>query len=117
MVNAVIAKIEAQQTGLNEFEPAYQVGEQLKDICRSCPEQAELILHDLDNPQMSIVKAEKKIKEFADKHKTGSCACVPPKVADKILREFYGLADSPKETKADSGKSDDSIIDLADFLV
>lgn len=117
MVNAVIAKIEAQQTGLNEFEPAYQVGEQLKDICRSCPEQAELILHDLDNPQMSIVKAEKKIKEFADKHKTGRCVCVPPKVADKILRDFYGLADSSETSEKKTSKSDEDLIDLADFLV
>lgn len=115
MVNAVIAKIEAQQAGLDEFEPAYQVGEQLKDICRSCPEQAELIFHDLDNADMSIVKAEKKIKEFADKHKKGSAACVPPKIADKILRDFYGLAGVPETSEQPKAKASE-VIDLADFL-
>lgn len=115
MVNAVIAKIEAQQIGLDEYEPAYQAGEQLKDICRSCPEQAELIFHDLDNPDMSIVKAEKKIREFADKHKKGNGACVPHKVADKILRDFYGLGASVEAPGQPKTKASE-VIDLADFL-
>lgn len=110
MVNEVVKKIEAQQKGLDEFSPAYQVGEQLKDICRSCPEQADLILKDLDNPEMSIVKAERKIKEFADKHKKGNCACCPPQMADKILRDFYGLA------PADAQKAESSLLSLADFM-
>lgn len=115
MVNAVIAKIEAQQVGHDEYSPVYQVGEQLKDICRSCPEQAELIFHDLDNPDMSIVKAEKKIKEFADKHKKGGGACVPHKVADKIFRDFFGLAASPETPEQPKAKASE-VIDLADFL-
>lgn len=110
MVNEVVKKIEAQQKGLDEFSPAYQVGEQLKDICRSCPEQADLILRDLDNPEMSIVKAERKIKEFADKYKKGNCSCCPPQMADKILRDFYGLA------PADAPKPASDILNLADFL-
>lgn len=64
MVNTVIAKIEAQQVGHDEYGPVYQVGEQLKDICRSCPEQADLLLNDLDNPEMTIVKAERKSKNL-----------------------------------------------------
>ncbi len=111
MVNEVIKKIEAQQKGLDEFSPAYQVGEQLKDICRSCLEQADLLFKDLDNPAMSIVKAEQKIKEFADKHKTGKSSCCPPKMADKILRDFYGLAPADAPKPASSG-----ILDLADFM-
>ena len=67
------------------------VGEQLKDICRREPRSAELIARDLQVEAMSITEAEKKIKAFADGHKTGNFACVTPGEADNILREFYGL--------------------------
>lgn len=117
MVNAVIAKIEAQQVGLDENSPAYHVGEQLKDICRSCPEQADLLFNDLDNPEMSIANAEKKIKAFADEiHKrTKDHVGFPDKVADKILREFYGLAGAAEPPKVQQNKPE-GIIDLADFM-
>lgn len=111
MVSEVIKKIEAQQAGLDEYSTVYQVGQQLKDICRSCPEQADLLLKDLDNPKMSIAEAEKKIKEFADKHKKGNSSCCPPQMADKILRDFYGLAPADAPKPASSG-----ILDLSDFM-
>ena len=59
---------------------------------------------------MSITEAEKKIKAYADAHKTGSFACVTPAEADRILREFYGLPQRGKPGR-------DAILglDLADF--
>ncbi|MEI3305912.1 MAG: hypothetical protein V8R40_07740, partial [Dysosmobacter sp.] len=51
----------------------------------------KFLAQDLENASMSITEAEKKIKAFADGHKTGSFACVTPGEADDILREFYGL--------------------------
>ena len=86
-----IAAIEAQQAELKGRSPQWMVGEQLKDICRMEPRNAELIAQDLENESMSIVAAEKKIKAFADGHKTGNFSCVTPMEADRILREFYGL--------------------------
>ena len=114
MVNEVIKKIEAQQSKLKPGETAFYVGEQLKDICRTVPEQAELILHDLDNPEMSIVKAEEKIAKYASEHRQGKCGCCPPQEADRILREFYGLASASAPSAVKTEKSD--IIDLADFF-
>ena len=96
----VFEKIEAQQKGKENTAP-WAVGEQLKDICRSDPECAALVDKDLDNPSMSLVEAEKKIKAWADKNKSGGCAVVPPNVAEKIIREFYGLPEHPGE-QADS---------------
>lgn len=87
-----IAAIEAQQAELKGRSPQWMVGEQLKDICRMEPRNAELIAQDLENESMSIVAAEKKIKAFADGHKTGNFSCVTPMEADRILREFYGLS-------------------------
>ena len=108
MVNVAIKKIEEQQAKFTKKDKQYWVAEQLKDICRSCPEQAELILKDLDNKDMSITKAEKKIVEYA--HDNGGCC--PGKESDRILREFYGLASAREEAK----KPDSGIISLEDFI-
>ena len=40
---------------------------------------------------MSLAECEKKIKAFADAHKTGNFSCVVPAEAERIIREFYGL--------------------------
>ena len=90
----VFEKIEAQQKG-KENTPAWMVGQQLKDICRNDPRCAEMVEQDLENASMSISEAAKKIKAYADKQKrTGNCVCVPPNVAEKIIREFYGLPEA-----------------------
>lgn len=94
----VFEKIEAQQKGKENTAP-WMVGEQLKDICRSDPHCAELVDKDLDNTAMSIVEAEKKIKAWADKNKQGGCAVVPPNVAEKIIRELYGLPEVTEQPK------------------
>lgn len=86
-----VEAIEAQQAKVKDRSPQWMVGEQLKDICRVEPHSAELIAQDLENEAMSIVEAEKKIKAFADGHKTGNFSCVTPLEADRVLREFYGL--------------------------
>ena len=86
-----ILAIEAQQAKVTARSPQWMVGEQLKDICRMEPGSAELIAQDLENETMSITEAEKKIKAFAEGHKTGTFSCVTPMEADRILREFYGL--------------------------
>ena len=110
--------IEEQQKAVKEGSAPWMVGEQLKDICRREPASAELIGQDLTVKEMSITEAEKKIKAFADKHKTGNFACVTPVQAEKILREFYGLPEAgaaesaPVKPERAAGK----VLDLADFL-
>lgn len=108
---SVFEKIEAQQKGKEGTAP-WMVGEQLKDICRREPTSAELIDKDLDIKEMSIVEAEKKIKAYADGHKKGSFACVPPDVAEDILRKFYGLPKAEEEPVQSKGQ----IVRLEDFL-
>lgn len=114
--------IEAQQKEVKERSPQWMVGEQLKDICRAEPASAELIAQDLAAKEMSITEAEKKIKAFADKHKTGNFACVMPMEADRILREFYGLpkrdGDQAPVIMQETApvKKAGGVIDLSDFL-
>lgn len=112
MIERAIEMLNEQQRNVKERSAPWMVAEQLKDICRREPESAELIAQDLDNPQMGIVQAEKKIKAFADGHKTGGFACVTPLEADKILREFYGLGAASDST----GEKTSKILNLADFL-
>lgn len=104
--------ITEQQKSHKEYTPQWMVGEQLKDICTREPDKAELIAQDLTVPEMSLVHAEKKIKAWADKHKSGGGACVPPNIAEGILREFYGLG-KPGERVSTSGSVS---LSLEDYL-
>lgn len=80
------------QTGLENTD-AYMVGQQLKDICQD-PECAKLVAADLEDPKMGLKFCADKIKAWADEQhrkNNGNCVCVPPDVAENIIREFYGL--------------------------
>lgn len=95
----VFEKIEQLQKGKENTAP-WMVGEQLKDICRREPRCEQIVLEDLENPDMSLEKCEKEIKAWADKQKrTGNCVCVPPNVAEGIIREFYGLGKAEEGQK------------------
>lgn len=109
----VIRKIEAQQG--QERTPAWMVGEQLKDMLRNEPHLAELVGQDLDKKDMGLEKCEKKIKAYADKHKSKGFACVIPAEAERIIREFYGLPERGAGA-ACSTKGRGQLLDLADFL-
>ena len=119
---SAVEKIEKQQAKEKGRTAAWMVGEQLKDIARHEPESAELLDKDLDIPEMSIQQAEKKIKAYADAHRTGSFACVTPVEAERILREFYGLRrnDNPSVSGGAADSSlctrEPEIIDLVAFL-
>lgn len=114
MIERAIAMLEDQQSRVKVRSPQWMVAEQLKDICRHESHSAELITQDLENPAMSVTEAEKKIKAFADGHKTGGFACVTPVEADRILREFYGLPS--QEAEPESPVAGAQVLDLADFL-
>ncbi len=121
---SVFEKIEAQQKGKENTAP-WMVGEQLKEICSREPLAAELVEKDLAVKEMSLEACEKKIKEWADKHKKGGCAVVPPNVAEKIIREFYGIpaAGQSKPSVADAtaplaqgSQGSGEIVDFTAFL-
>ena len=115
-----VAAIAAQQAKVKERSPQWMVGEQLKDICRMEPQSAELIAQDLQVKEMGIVEAEKKIKTFADAHKTGSFSCVTPAESDRILREFYGLSGQSETAGTVVGQSPmtspGNVLRLEDFF-
>ena len=89
MLNEIVKKITKQQKGYKPTSAVFCVGEQLKDICANNKQAQELVLHDLDIKEMSIVECEKKIKSYADKHKEGNFAFVSPQIADINLDDFF----------------------------
>lgn len=99
-MNEAIGKLLEQQSRVKERSPQWTVAEQLMDICRAEPESAALLAQDLDVPEMSIVEAEKKLKAFADSHRTENFACITQAEADRILREFYGLPGGGRDEPA-----------------
>ena len=111
----VFEKIEEQQKNY-ENNDIWMVGEQLKDICRNDATCASIVDQDLNNKDMSIVKAAAQIKAYADKqHRKGKCVCVPPNVAEKIIREFYGLPGTSDQTPS-MVESEPDFLNLADLI-
>lgn len=109
-----IHKIEAAQAGLENTD-AWMVGQQLKDICRDAA-CARLVAEDLDNPDMGLKACAAKIRAWADerrKETKASCVCVPPDVAEKIIRKFYGLPEA-QEGNSQTPEKGSSLEDLFD---
>ena len=117
----VFEKIEAQQKGC-ENSPAWMVGQQLKEICYADHHCAEIVSQDLENKDMSLAKAAQKIKAHADevqKKNKENCVCIPPNVADGIIREFYGLPvaeQTAKSKEKQAPEEDPSPFDLGDDI-
>lgn len=105
----VYEKIESQQANLKDTEPAWLVGEQLKDICRNDPSCESIVAEDLENEAMSLEKAAAALKKYADENRGKSRSfCITPKVADQIIRKFYGLPEisSPQPEQKPTGTFD-----------
>ncbi len=114
VLQAALEKITSQQP---QTECAvWMVGEQLKDIIRAEPGLAEIVLRDLDVEAMSLTNCEKKIKEWADGHKTGNVAVVTPVRAETIIRAFYGLPERGAPAARPDGGSAGPFVDLAAFF-
>ena len=123
MRKSAIEEIAKQQAKLEKWSPAWAVGEHLKEICCREEDSARIIAEDLQNESMSIQNAEKQIKAYADKHKTGNFSFVSPQKAEEILRKFYGLGTEMVTARRDTtfgsfGEPDPTgeLIDLNSFL-
>lgn len=109
--------IAEQQKG-HETEPRFMIGEQLKEIAEREPLSAELLERDLEIEEMNLEAAEKHFQEYADRnHSKAKAFCITPKVAERLLREFYGLP-IPEENAPEKKEADSSAgyIDLSSFL-
>ena len=109
--------IAEQQRG-HEDEPRFMIGEQLKEIAERETRSAEILEQDLEIKEMSLEGAEKHFQAYSDKQsgKKGTF-CITPKVAERLLREFYGLP-IPEENALEKKEAGSSVeyIDLSSFL-
>ena len=110
-----LEKLTKAQKGL-EGTDAFMVGEQLRDICRDTACK-ELVEKDLGEKGMGLKDCAAQIRVYADRHrvKGSSCVCVPPDVAEGIIRAFYGL---PGRGQAEAPKPvpEEEFLNLEDFL-
>ena len=106
----VFEKIRAQQP--TERTAVWMVGEQLADIIRHDLAAQETVSRDLDAEGMTLADCEKKIKAFADAHKTGIFSCVIPSEAERIIREFYGLNEIGQAAETERGV----VLNLEDYF-
>ncbi len=109
--------IAKQQKG-HESKPRFMIGEQLKDIAEREPISAELLTRDLQIKEMNLEAAEKHFQAYSDKQSgQKGTFCITPVVAEKLLREFYGLP-IPEENAPEKKEADSSAgyIDLSAFL-
>ena len=109
--------IAEQQKG-HETEPRFMIGEQLKEIAEREPLSAELLERDLEIEEMNLEATEKHFQEYANRnHGEAKAFCITPKVAERLLREFYGLP-IPEENAPEKKEADSSAgyIDLSSFL-
>ena len=113
-----IEKIEAEQAKLQNTDPAWMAGQQLKDICRAEPHSAKIVAEDLGAPGRSLANVAAKIKEYSDKnHGKSNCFCVPPHIAEGIIREFFGLPAAAAEPAEEPKKEEDTgLLDLTQFI-
>lgn len=110
----VLQAIEEQQKKLGD-SPAFWVGEQLKDILRETPAAAQIVLEDFSAGH-TVAECEKKIKEYADKHRRGSAGFCPPQEADRIIREFFGITGCTQVAAPTEKRTARRAINLADFM-
>lgn len=111
--------IAEQQKG-HENDPIFMIGEQLKEIAESEPFSSELLEKDLAVDGMKLADVAKRFEEYAAKNRKGAkCFCITPKVAEQIIRDFYGLpsAEDKAEKPAAAPKpAEPDYIDLSSFL-
>jgi len=101
MLNEAIKKIEAQQAKLGK-SPAYWVGEQLKDMLRAEPWNADLVARDLDVPGLRRAKAQKQTELHGRKNRHPRCArmvgsvqcpqCYAERMDKQMLRHWKNAA-------------------------
>ncbi len=114
ILETALDKIAAQQP--KQRTPVWMVGEQLMDMLRNEPHLAEIIAQDLTVEELSLAECEKKIRAFADAHRTGNFACVTPADAEEIIREFYGLPARGVSAPPDMPAGADTLLHLEDFF-
>ena len=107
-LEAVTRKIRSQQG--KKRGRVWHAGEHILEFLGKCPQYAELISTDLDNPAMSLTNFEKEIAAAARANGGGLGGAD----ADNVLRKFYGLPAAGEDAAAP--ETGGVHVNLSDFL-
>lgn len=111
-------KLIIEQQGEDVETNLYGIGEQLKDICKENPQNAELVAKDLEVKEMSLESLGKSFDKYAKARAKNGQSCISLLVADRLIREFYSLGQR-QETSAPiepQSSPSDSIFDLQNLF-
>lgn len=115
----VYEKIGELQAKLDPDSCAYEIGEQLKDICRRDPACEQILLEDLQNPDMGLAAADKMLYNWGKQQVKGKGGCgISGRKAEELLRAFYCLPEAGTETPAlaaDKPRANSLVVDLSDL--
>lgn len=114
----VYEKIGELQAKLDPDSCAWEIGEQLKDICRRDPACEQILLEDLQSPDMGLTAADKMLYDWGRNGPIRDGRGISGRKAEELLRKFYGLPEGGAEVPAAVPEPDDSdslVLDLADF--
>lgn len=110
-----LIRIVAEQQSGEENTPIFMIGEQLKEIAEGDDVITDLLIKDLQTDGMKLADAAKELQSYSDKNRKGAKVfCISPKVAEGILRKFYGLPDD--STSDSSASAESSLLDLSSFF-
>lgn len=104
IIKYAVIKIQEQQKKYSEDSKEHCIAQQIIDIVEEDEHNAELVGEDFSDKTLEEI--ESKIHKYANKHG----GCTPPKAADKIIREHFGLS-SPEKAKKKP-----KIFDIGDLL-
>jgi len=86
-------KISAQQG--QKGTSKWMIGEQLKDILRREPDLAHLVEEDLETLSLDgCAEAMRRKADELHKETGGRCVCIPPDVAEAVIRKYFGLPEA-----------------------
>lgn len=115
----VYAKIGELQAELDPDSSAYEIGEQLKEICRRDLACEQILLEDLQDPDMGLAAADKMLCDWGRNHRVGNCCGISGRKAEQLLREFYGLpaagTEAPALAPVENPRTASMVVDMSDL--
>lgn len=96
MVNRAMDKIRDEMAAKANHPGVQTVGQFMTMLLQNRPETAGQILQE----GKTLEGAFRDVQKYAEGHKTGNYAFVPPDKADEIVRGYYGIGDAKAEPQA-----------------
>lgn len=96
MVNKAMDKIRDEMAAKSGHMGVQAVGQFITLLLQSSPETAGQVLQE----GKTLEGAFGEVRKWAEGHKNGSYAFVPPDKADELVRGYYGISVGKEETQA-----------------